>query len=49
MKQRLDIYLVENGLVSGRDLAKSLIMEGKVYVNNQKADKAGEQIGKRIK
>ena len=49
MKQRLDIYLVENGLVSGRDLAKSLIMEGKVYVNNQKADKAGEQIGEKDK
>ena len=49
MKQRLDIYLVENGLVSGRDLAKSLIMEGKVYVNNQKADKAGEQVGEKDK
>lgn len=41
--------MVENGLVSGRDLAKSLIMEGKVYVNNQKADKAGEQIGEKDK
>lgn len=49
MKKRLDLYLVENGLVSGRDLAKSLIMEGKVYVNNQKADKAGEQIGEKDK
>ena len=49
MKQRLDIYLVENGLVSGRDLAKSLIMEGKVYVNNQKADKAGEQVSEKDK
>ena len=49
MKQRLDIYLVENGLVSGRDLAKSLIMEGKVYVNNQKADKAGEPVSEKDK
>ena len=49
MKKRLDIYLVENNLVSGRDLAKSLIMEGKVYVNNQRADKAGEQIGEKDK
>lgn len=49
MKVRLDLYLVENGLVSGRELAKSLIMEGKVYVNNQKADKAGEQIGEKDK
>ena len=44
MKQRLDVYLVENGLVSGRDLAKSLIMAGKVYVNNQKSDKPGTTI-----
>ncbi len=49
MKTRLDIYLVENGLVSGRDLAKSLIMEGKVYVNNQKADKAGDQVSEKDK
>lgn len=49
MKQRLDVYLVENGMVSGRDLAKSLIMEGKVYVNNQKADKAGDQVGEKDK
>ncbi len=49
MKQRLDVYLVENGLVSGRDLAKSLIMEGKVYVNNQKADKAGDQVSEKDK
>lgn len=47
MKVRLDTYLVEYNLVSGRDLAKSLIMEGKVYVNNQKADKAGTQIGEK--
>lgn len=49
MKQRLDVYLVENGLVSGRDLAKSLIMAGKVYVNNQKADKAGDQVSEKDK
>ena len=36
-------------MVSGRDLAKSLIMEGKVYVNNQKADKAGEQVSEKDK
>lgn len=40
---------MEQGLVSGRDLAKSLIMEGKVYVNNQKADKPGAQIGEKDK
>lgn len=47
MKTRLDTYLVENNMVSGRDLAKSLIMEGRVYVNNQKADKAGTQISEK--
>ncbi len=47
MKRRLDVYLVEEGLISGRDLAKSIIMEGKVFVNSQKADKAGQQIGER--
>ncbi len=47
MKRRLDAYLVEEGLISGRDLAKSIIMEGKVYVNNQKADKPGLQIGEK--
>lgn len=49
MKIRLDAYLVNNGIVSGRDLAKSLIMEGKVFVNGQRADKAGEQIGEKDK
>ena len=41
MKMRLDTYLVENSLATGRDKAKAVIMAGDVYVNNQKADKAG--------
>lgn len=44
MKKRLDILLVEKNLVSGRDKAKSIIMSGIVYVNNQKADKAGIEV-----
>lgn len=44
MKQRLDNYLVENGFVETRSKAQSLIMAGEVYINNQKASKAGEQI-----
>ena len=47
MKQRLDVYLVENNMVSGRDLAKSYIMEGRVFVNGQRADKAGDQVSEK--
>ena len=43
MKKRLDILLVEQGLATGRDKAKALIMAGQVYVNGQKCDKAGEE------
>lgn len=43
-KQRLDNYLVENGFVETRSKAQSLIMAGEVYIDNQKASKAGEQI-----
>ena len=43
MKKRLDILLVEQGLATGRDKAKALIMSGQVYVNGQKCDKAGEE------
>ena len=43
MKKRLDILLVEQGLATGRDKAKALIMSGQVYVNDQKCDKAGEE------
>ena len=41
MKQRLDVYLAENALAETREKARSIIMSGNVYVNNQKADKAG--------
>ena len=43
-KQRLDILLVENGLVKSRELAKSLINSGNVYVNGVKKDKAGIKV-----
>ncbi|MEF9983791.1 MAG: TlyA family RNA methyltransferase [Oscillospiraceae bacterium] len=41
MKKRLDIALVESGMIESREKAKALIMAGQVYVNNQKSDKAG--------
>ena len=44
MKIRVDQYLCQNGLVQSRERAKALIMSGIVFVNNQKADKAGEMI-----
>ena len=44
MKQRLDIYLTENGFSQSRERAKSVIMEGIVYINNQKATKAGDTV-----
>ncbi len=44
MKKRLDIVLAELNEVSSREKAKALIMAGQVYVNNQKADKAGFEV-----
>jgi 23S rRNA (cytidine1920-2'-O)/16S rRNA (cytidine1409-2'-O)-methyltransferase len=43
-KQRLDILLVERNLANSRNHAQALIMEGVVYVNGQKVDKAGSQV-----
>lgn len=39
MKKRLDIALVEQGLVPSRERAKSIIMAGQVYVNGQNPTK----------
>lgn len=44
MKKRLDVLLFEKGLVPSRERAKAIIMSGIVYVNNQKADKAGMSV-----
>ncbi len=43
-KIRLDIYLFENGYTKSRSAAQALIMEGSVYVDNQKAMKAGDMV-----
>lgn len=43
-KQRLDVYLAENGYTKSRSEAQAVIMAGNVYINNQKATKAGEQV-----
>ncbi len=40
-KRRLDILLVERGLVETREKAQALIMAGQVWVRGQRVDKAG--------
>lgn len=40
-KERLDVLLVERGLVPSRERGRAYIMAGLVYVDEQKAEKAG--------
>ena len=41
IKKRLDVLLVEQGYADSRTKAQAIIMSGMVYVDGQKADKAG--------
>ncbi len=43
-KTRLDSLIVEKGLTQSRNRALALILEGKVYVNNEKIEKAGTRV-----
>ncbi len=43
-KKRLDAAVFEQGFCESREKAKTLIMAGVVYVNNQKADKPGMNV-----
>lgn len=44
MNNRIDVEMVNKGLVESRERAKAMIMAGIVYVNNQKVLKAGDKI-----
>lgn len=44
MTGRLDVELVNRGLVESREKGRALIMEGAVYINGQKAFKAGDKV-----
>jgi 23S rRNA (cytidine1920-2'-O)/16S rRNA (cytidine1409-2'-O)-methyltransferase len=43
-KERLDTLLTESGYASSREKARSIIMAGLVFVDNQKIDKPGTKI-----
>lgn len=43
-KQRIDVLLFEKGLAESREKAKSLIMAGVVYIDEQKVDKPGTNV-----
>lgn len=48
MKKRLDILVVERGFAESREKAKAIIMAGEVFVDNQKADKAGQSYDENV-
>jgi 23S rRNA (cytidine1920-2'-O)/16S rRNA (cytidine1409-2'-O)-methyltransferase len=48
-KERLDKILVSGGLVKSREMAKALIMEGKVFVDGKKITKAGTPVSESSK
>ena len=43
-KERLDVLLVERGIIESREKAKTSIMAGEIFVNERRIDKAGEKV-----
>ena len=43
-KERLDVLLVEKGIILSRERAKTSIMAGEVFVDGQRVDKVGEKV-----
>lgn len=43
-KERIDVLLVEKGLIDSREKAQKTIMAGLVYVNGERVDKAGTKV-----
>ncbi len=48
-KKRLDVLLIERGLASSRDRARSMIMEGNVFVEGIREDKAGSSFPENVR
>jgi len=44
MKTRLDVLLVERGMIGSRERAKAVIMSGNVFIGGNKAEKPGMQV-----
>jgi 23S rRNA (cytidine1920-2'-O)/16S rRNA (cytidine1409-2'-O)-methyltransferase len=44
LKKRIDILLVERGLVPSRERAQAMLLAGNVLVNGQKLEKPGSQV-----
>ena len=43
-KQRVDVLLVERGFAPSRERARALVMAGKVFVGEQRVEKAGDRL-----
>ena len=44
MKMRLDQYMADKAIAPSRSMARAMIMGGEVYINGEKALKAGQQV-----